>query len=75
MGETTAVLNVSRAYIKTTGAHHFATVHCSLQNICLKKSPMQKDKEQEGERESIQQLSAMPQDCNVPQGEKYTLFK
>jgi hypothetical protein len=36
---------------------------------------MQKDKEQEGERESIQQLLAMPQDCNVPQGENYTLFK
>jgi hypothetical protein len=49
------------------------TVHC--RNICLKKSPMQKDKEQEGERESIQQLLAMPQDCNVPQGENYTLFK
>jgi hypothetical protein len=36
---------------------------------------MQKDKEQEGERESIQQLLAIPQDCNVTQGEKYTLFK
>jgi hypothetical protein len=36
---------------------------------------MQKDKEQKGERESIQQLLAMAQDCNVPQGEKYTLFK
>jgi hypothetical protein len=36
---------------------------------------MQKDEKQEGERESIQKLLAMPQDCNVSQGEKYTLFK
>jgi hypothetical protein len=56
MGETTAVLNVSRAYIKTTGAHHFATVHCSLQKHLPQKKPnakRQRTRGREGEYTTV----------------------